>query len=50
MAPWEQEFISLIDDVRDRLPSELTKEQLLELRTHIGHELTNRALKEKASG
>ena len=50
MAPWEQEFVDLIDDIGDKIPAELTKEQLVDLRTYIGRELTNRTLKEKASG
>ena len=50
MAPWEANWQSLIKLSADKLPSELTEEQLVELRTYIGRELTNRTLKEKASG
>lgn len=49
MAPWEQEFVLLIAEAHNKVPAELSKEQLLELRTYIGKELTNRTLKDKAN-
>lgn len=48
MTDWEQAFVDLIHDCVEKLPSQLTDDQLIFLRTYIGRELTNRTLKEKS--
>ena len=50
MQPWEQEFVDLIHDVVEKIPADLTDDQLMTLRAYIGRELSNRTMKERAQG